>query len=61
MQISITSPFIKVRPWVWAGRWPAIGVLMFGLVVLYVVGFSSLPRAHGATHDARHASGFPCH
>lgn len=44
-----------------AARWPALGVLLFGLVMLYVVGFSNLPRAHGAAHDTRHASGFPCH
>ena len=44
-----------------AERWPALGILLFGLVVLYAVGFSNLPPAHGAAHDTRHASGFPCH
>ena len=44
-----------------AVRWPALGVLMLGLVVLYGVGFASLPQAHNATHDTRHAGGFPCH
>jgi cobalt transporter subunit CbtB len=42
-------------------RWPALGVLMLGLAVLYGVGFASLPQVHNATHDTRHASGFPCH
>jgi cobalt transporter subunit CbtB len=42
-------------------RWPAVGVLFLGLAIVYCVGFSSLPRAHNATHDTRHASGFPCH
>jgi cobalt transporter subunit CbtB len=51
----------RSRAWAIAERWPALGVLLFGLVVLYAVGFSNLPRAHGAAHDTRHASGFPCH
>jgi len=43
------------------GRMPAIAVLVFGLVTLYFVGFSTASAAHNATHDTRHASGFPCH
>ena len=42
-------------------RWSALGALLFGLVLLYTVAFSTLPRAHSAAHDARHANGFPCH
>jgi cobalt transporter subunit CbtB len=49
------------RVWTMTGRWPAIGLLLFGSVILYFVGFSNLPQAHNAAHDARHASGFPCH
>ena len=44
-----------------AGKMPAITVLIFGLVTLYFVGFSTASVAHNATHDTRHASGFPCH
>ena len=44
-----------------AGRLPAIAVLAFGIVVLYCVGFSASSVAHNATHDTRHAHGFPCH
>jgi cobalt transporter subunit CbtB len=44
-----------------AARMPAIAVLMFGLVTLYFVGLSTASVAHNATHDTRHASGFPCH
>ena len=44
-----------------AVRWSALSVLMLGLSVLYCVGFASLPQVHNATHDTRHASGFPCH
>ncbi|MSV32386.1 MAG: CbtB-domain containing protein [Bryobacterales bacterium] len=43
------------------GRLPAIAVLAFGVVVLYCVGFSAPSVAHNATHDTRHANGFPCH
>jgi cobalt transporter subunit CbtB len=41
--------------------WPALGVLIFGLVMLYCVGFSTVARAHNTAHDTRHANGFPCH
>jgi cobalt transporter subunit CbtB len=40
---------------------PAIALLLFGLLTLYLVGFSTMSSAHNATHDTRHASGFPCH
>ena len=61
MQASTALHTAGTRVWTIAGRWPALGVLMFGLVVLYTVGFSTLPRAHNAAHDTRHANGFPCH
>ena len=45
-----------------AGRlWPAAGAILFGVTILYFVGFSNFPQAHTAAHDTRHASGFPCH
>ena len=44
-----------------AGKMPAIALLTFGLITLYCVGFSTASAAHNATHDTRHASGFPCH
>lgn len=40
---------------------PALGLLLFGLVLLYGVGFSAIPAAHEAAHDTRHAIAFPCH
>jgi cobalt transporter subunit CbtB len=40
---------------------PALALLLFGLVVLYGVGFSAIPAVHNAAHDVRHATGFPCH
>ncbi|HMF77377.1 MAG TPA: CbtB domain-containing protein [Bryobacteraceae bacterium] len=50
-----------VRVWAATDRWQAVAVFLFGLFVLYGVGFSTLPAAHNATHDTRHANGFPCH
>lgn len=38
----------------------AIAILL-GTTVLFLVGFSSNSFLHGAAHDVRHSSGFPCH
>ena len=35
--------------------------MLLGTTVLFLVGFSSNSFLHGAAHDVRHASGFPCH
>lgn len=40
---------------------PAIVAAIFGLAVLFVTGFASANSLHGATHDVRHSTGFPCH
>jgi len=56
---SLDQPLVGVR--ILAGRWPAVAALLFGVTILYFVGFSNFPRAHNAAHDTRHASGFPCH
>jgi len=61
MQTSAALQVTRTRVWSIADRLPALAVLMFGLVVLYAVGFSNFERAHSAAHDARHANGFPCH
>lgn len=44
-----------------AAKLPGIAVLVFGIVVLFAIGFSDVSAAHNATHDTRHATGFPCH
>jgi cobalt transporter subunit CbtB len=49
------------RATVFADRWPALAVLLLGLVIVYGVGFSPFQQAHNAAHDTRHANGFPCH
>lgn len=61
MQTSAALHATRTQVFSIAGRLPALGVLIFGLVALYAVGFSNFPRAHNAAHDARHANGFPCH
>ena len=61
MQATTALPATGTRAWAIANRLPALGVLVFGLIVLYGVGFSNFPRAHNAAHDTRHANGFPCH
>jgi len=44
-----------------ADRLPALALLLFGVVMLYGVGFTTISAAHSAAHDTRHAAGFPCH
>ena len=36
-------------------------VLLFGVVILFAVGFMPMDVAHNAAHDARHSFAFPCH
>lgn len=61
MQTCVAVPAANAKIWAISQRLPALAVLFIGLIVVYAVGFSSLPRAHNAAHDTRHASGFPCH
>ena len=42
-------------------RAPGLAAMLFGAVILFVVGFLAVPSLHNATHDSRHAAGFPCH
>ena len=58
---TVAVPAASTKVWAISQRLPALAVLLFGFVVVYAVAFSSLPRAHNAAHDTRHASGFPCH
>jgi cobalt transporter subunit CbtB len=44
-----------------AARLPALLTLLFGVALLFCVGFMSLPAVHNGAHDTRHANGFPCH
>ena len=42
-------------------RTSALAALVFGLIMLYGVGFAQPQAIHDATHDSRHATAFPCH
>lgn len=61
--MQASAVFERAQPQTWdiARRLPALGVLAFGLVLLYGIGFSTLSLAHNTAHDTRHVAGFPCH
>lgn len=40
---------------------PTLFVAALGLALLFAAGFTETHVLHGATHDARHSAGFPCH
>lgn len=40
---------------------PIIFVAALGVAVMSVAGLSQAQGLHNAAHDARHATGFPCH
>jgi cobalt transporter subunit CbtB len=40
---------------------PAVATVVFGLIVLFCMGFLQTPAVHNGAHDTRHANGFPCH
>jgi cobalt transporter subunit CbtB len=61
MHTSVALPVCGTRAWPIANRLPAFVVLLLGMIVLYAVGFSTVPQAHNSAHDMRHANGFPCH
>jgi cobalt transporter subunit CbtB len=60
MQAEAARP-VAVPAWRVARRLPALALLAFGAVMLYGVGFVTIPAVHNAAHDTRHATGFPCH
>ncbi|MGZ4958628.1 MAG: CbtB domain-containing protein [Methylomonas sp.] len=40
---------------------PAFSAITLGFALLLAVGFAPVAEVHNATHDTRHATGFPCH
>ena len=40
---------------------PAVAAMLFGLFLIYGVGFAGAHSIHEAAHDSRHAFAFPCH
>lgn len=55
---SVAVPHASIR----AGtRVQAMLAICLGLVVVGFAGFSHIDAVHNASHDTRHANGFPCH
>jgi len=40
---------------------PALSAMLFGLMLVLLVGFAPIPQVHNAAHDTRHTAAFPCH
>jgi len=38
-----------------------MAMILLGATLVLAVGFAPLAEVHNATHDTRHATGFPCH
>ncbi len=36
-------------------------MILLGAALVLAVGFTPVAEVHNATHDTRHATGFPCH
>ena len=39
----------------------AATAILFGFILVFGAGFTNASAVHNATHDVRHAAGFPCH
>ena len=42
-------------------RLQIFAALIFGVVIIFAVGFAPMSVAHNAAHDVRHSLAFPCH
>lgn len=42
-------------------RSAALGAMLLGSALLFLVGFAPIPALHNAAHDTRHSAAFPCH
>lgn len=38
-----------------------VSMMVLGAILVLAIGFSPIAEVHNATHDTRHATGFPCH
>ncbi len=38
-----------------------LAAAVFGIIILFAVGFAPMLVAHNAAHDVRHSLAFPCH
>jgi len=53
-QVQAAKPTVSVMA-------QSMAALVFGIVILFAVGFAPMDVAHNAAHDTRHALAFPCH
>ncbi|MCP4766427.1 MAG: CbtB-domain containing protein [Gammaproteobacteria bacterium] len=44
-----------------SARAQSLAALVFGVTILFAVGFAAMGVAHNAAHDVRHSAAFPCH
>lgn len=61
MTSQVASPQQTTAIPVATSKTQTAGAMLFGLLVLFAVGFSPMEVAHNAAHDTRHALAFPCH
>lgn len=57
MSVRIAAAGLAVRGEV-AG---AVGALLLGVFIVFMVGFAGADVLHAAAHDSRHSIAFPCH
>jgi len=58
-QVSSTLP-VQAQT-ITSFRVQIFAALLFGMVIIFAVGFAPMGVAHNAAHDARHSLAFPCH
>lgn len=58
-QVSSTQP-VQAKA-ITSLRVQIFAALLFGMVVVFAIGFAPMSVAHNAAHDARHSLAFPCH
>jgi cobalt transporter subunit CbtB len=58
-QVSSTRP-VQAKA-ITSLRLQISAALIFGMVIIFAVGFAPMGIAHNAAHDSRHGLAFPCH
>lgn len=58
MATTTTTPASTTRQ---SSTTAAFVTLIFGLALVFTVGFAQSQTLHNAGHDTRHAMAFPCH
>lgn len=62
MRLNLTAAKTKTIQAAKIGTLKAASLaFLFGLLLIYGIGFSHIEAVHDAAHDSRHALSFPCH